>query len=599
MIMNILVVFFVLGVGYAWMNRGVFNAMIQALCAFVAGAIAFAFWEPLAIKLVEMSPDSGFFSFIESVAWGVALIVPFSVIMLLLRVATDKLIPNNIKNSTAVDYGGGAIFGLVTGIICAGVLVIGVGNMRVTTGFMGYKPLDYVRSAKQRATGAGSLVKTDTLWIPVDSLVSKTYAMLSVGSMSTSEPLAEWYPELELTGYASRVSPEGLGRNTLRPEDFTIRGTYTVGPEAGSQTGDLLSIRGRDSAQRYVDINGEQVPGGRVYGYVVEFEPNAKERGKRGAGKLIVSNGQVRMLAKENTTGETFTIFPNAVVSESTEPGQFGRWRFDSSDVFISSTGGKSKVPMAFEFLVPTGSTPLALSVKNIRVKTDELSDPVEYPDVTRRDRLVRTGALLRVQRPEVEYNEEYTVSYNPSDSSEDHFFSVGTRMLDLLGMQSARRGFTVNDDQLVVGGEGIWDIKTEVGRNNAGISKKLRVERYAIEKDQALLKLDVGSDSPFGLLTEAAQIAPLDEAVKVIDTNGNEYEAIGYEYKDSSEMRIRYTLGNTLSGLEDTPSLSTTRADQQMRLLFIVTKDVEIARFVIGDTLIARFTPPIETREE
>ncbi|MCR9075599.1 MAG: hypothetical protein NXI07_06130, partial [bacterium] len=124
--MNILVVIFVLAIAYAWMVRGIFNAMIHALCALVAGAIAFAFWEPLSIMLVNMSPERGFFSFIESIAWGVSLVVPFAVVMLLLRVATDKLIPANIKNNPAVDYAGGAVFGAVTGVICSGILVIGV-----------------------------------------------------------------------------------------------------------------------------------------------------------------------------------------------------------------------------------------------------------------------------------------------------------------------------------------------------------------------------------------------------------------------------------------------------------------------------------------
>jgi uncharacterized membrane protein required for colicin V production len=590
MFMNILVVVFVLGVGYAWMVRGVFNAMIHALCVFIAGAVAFAFWEPLALMLVNVSPERGFLSFVESVAWGVALVVPFAVVMLLLRVATDKLIPNNIKNNTAVDYAGGAVFGIVTGVISAGIMVIAVGNMRVSTDFMGYQPLNYT---DDRAQGAGSLVKYDSLWVPVDTIVSTAYGNLSEGSMSTAQPLAYWYPELELTGFASRVSPDGMGRNAIRPEDFTIQGTYTVGPEDGVNSTDLLRIPGRDTPQRYLDLNEETVGKARVFGYVIEFEAGAKERGKRGAGQLIVSNGHMRLLA-EDADGDTFTIFPSAVISESSEPGQFGRWRFDANDVYISSTGGKSKVPMAFEYIVPTGSTPVALFVKNTRVNTSDLPNAVSYATINRRDSVVGDGSILKGEASDIEYNDQYTVNYSTGDA-DDSFFEVSARLLDVLGIQSARRGFTIDDNQLVVGGQGIWDVKAEVGRKNAGTSKKLRVERYALASDQSLLKLDVSANSPFGLLTEAAQIAPLDQAVKVIDTNGAEYEAIGFEYKDNSEMRIRYTLGNTLSGLEDTPSLSTTRSDQRMRLLFVVTKGVEIEKFVIGDTLIAEFTPPID----
>lgn len=590
MFMNILIVILVLVIGYAWMVRGVFSAMLHALCAIIAGAIAFGFWEPLSLMLVNASPERGFFSFLESIAWGVALIVPFAVIMLLLRLATDKLIPGNIKNAGIVDYTGGAVFGIVTGVICTGVLAIGIGNMRVSTEFLGYQPLWY---SADRATGAGSLVKSDSLWVPVDSVVSKMYGNLSQGSMSSAEPLAYWYPELELTGFASRVSPEGMGRNALRPEDFNLRGTYTVGPEQGTQVSELLKIDG-DVTQRYVDINNESVTTGRVFGYVIEFEPSAKERGRKGAGQLVVSNGQIRMLA-ENAAGETFTIFPNAVISESSEPGQFGRWRFDAADVFINSTGGKSKVTMGFEFVVPSGSTPAAIFVKNIRIDSDEFPNAVSYPNVSRRDRLVRTGSILRSNKAEVEYNTEYTVTYNPSESNTG-YVNTSARLLEILPLTSARRGMTIEDNgNLIVGGQGTYDVKEEVGRKNAGTSKELRVERYAVGNDQAIVKLDVGSESPFGFLTEGVQVAPLDQPLVLLDTMGNEYEAVGYEYMDSSIMELRYTLGNTLTGIDDTPSLSTTRADQRLRIIFIVTKGVELDRFVIGDMVIARFTPPIE----
>lgn len=591
MIMNILVVLLVLIIAYVWMVRGIFNAMIHALCALVAGAIAFGLWEPLALMLVNASPERGFFSFLESIAWGVSLVVPFAVIMLVLRIATDKLIPNNIKNATAVDYAGGAAFGLVTGIVTTGILVIGIGNMRLATNFLGYQPVWY---SADRATGAGSLVKTDSLWVPVDTLVAKVYGNLSTGSMSSAQPLAYWYPELELTGFASRVSPEGMGRNALRAKDFNIRGAYTVGPESGMAINELLKVEGRSEPQRYVDINEEPVSNARLHGYVLEFEASAKERGERNAGQLIISNGHVRMLAKDQTSGDTFTIFPAAVISESSTPGEYGRWRFDASDVYISSTGGKSKVPMGFEFVVPSTATPVALFVKNNRVNVDEFANTVEYDSVTRRDRVVRTGSILKSESAAVDYEDQYTVNYD-GDNNPDGLVDVTSRMMDVLRLQSARRGLTVDDDQLVVSGQGIWDVKEEVGRKNAGNSKKLRTDRYRVGEDQALVKLDVSANSEFGFLSEAAQIASLDESIKIIDSFGNEYEAIGYEYRDATEMRIRYTLGNTLTGIEDTPSLSTTRSDQQLKLLFIVTKRVKIEKFVIGDTLIARFNPAID----
>ena len=591
MILNIIVVILVLSIGYAWMNRGIFNAMLHTLCALAAGAIAFAVWEPLSVMLVNASPERGFFSFLEGAAWGVSLVIPFVVAFILLRVISDKVVPNNIKNSRLVDYIGGAAFGLVTGIISIGILVIGVGNMRLPTNFLGYQPLWY---SADRATGAGSLVKTDKLWIPVDSLVATVYGKLSNGAMSTSQPLAYWYPELRLTGFASRVSPEGAARNAMRIKDFNMRGTYTVGPDEGAQMSELLKLDG-NSTQRYVDINNEPVSTGKLYGYVIEFEAGAKERGEKGAGQLIISNGHVRMLV-EKSDGSTETIFPAAVISESSNPGEFGRWRFDANDVYVSSTGGSSKVPMGFEFVVPSGSTPVALYVKNLRVDTAELPKPVNYRTTSRRDLSVRSGAILKGKGDEVTYNTQNAVTVSGTDTYAN-LVTTSPRMLEVLAISVARRGLTVDDDNEVVGGQGTYLVE-EAGRRNAPTSKNLRVERYGVGPGQTLIKLDVSAGTPFGFLSTPVQTAPLDQPLRLLDTNGNEYEAIGYEYIDNTNYEVRYTRGSTLTGIEDTPSLSTTRDDQKLLILFIVTKGVEIDRFVIDDMVIAKFSPVIETQE-
>jgi hypothetical protein len=592
MIMNLAVAVLVLSIAYAWMVRGVFSAMLQMICALIAGAIAFAVWEPLAIMLVNASPERGFLSFLESVAWGVALIVPFAVSFLLLRVISDKAVPSNIKNATAIDYAGGAIFGAGTGIISIGILVIGVGNMRVATNFLGYQPLWY---SSDRTNGAGALVSNQTLWIPADKIVSGIYGNLSQSTMSSGQALGYWYPELELTGFASRVSPgDGAARNAMRPDDFKVLGTYTVGSDGGTDSvEDLLQVPGNNNSPKFiVDINEDRVEKGQVFGYVVEFEPGAKERGERGAGTLVISNGQVRLLVEND--GQTQTVFPVAVISESSEPGQFGRWLFDAQGVYITSTGGKSKVPMGFEFVVPQGYTPVSLFVKNIRVMTSELPDPVAYDSASSRDRLVRTGSILETTgRTQTQYNQNNTVSIDTTDQS--GFIDPSTRMLEVLGSVSAKRNLTVSDENEIVGGQGKFSATEEIGRKNTPVSKNLRVERYAIGSGQKMIKLDVSSGSPFGLLTNAARNAPLDEPLKLIDENGGVYEAIGFEYLDREIMELRYTRGSTLTGVEDTPTLSTTREDQKLRIIFIITDGVKISRFVIGDTVIARFTPPIE----
>jgi len=308
---------------------------------------------------------------------------------------------------------------------------------------------------------------------------------------------------------------------------------------------------------------------------------------------LVVSNGQYRLLVGDGQ-GDTRTVFPVATISESSEPGQYGRWRYDAPDVFITSTGGKSRITMAFEYVIPAGYEPLAFYAKNIRVPADSMPEPREFAGPAERDRLVRTGSILTGQDTARELETEDMVVLNIEENSS--IVDETNRVMDVISTTAAKRGMNISDDNEIVGGQGNFDVKAEVGRSNAPRSRKLRVEDYAVDSDQALMKVEVSADSPIGFLSGAAREAELDAPLLLIDANGNEYEAIGYEYQDREIMTLRYTLGSTLAGIEDTPSLSTTRTDQELNLLFIVTAGVEITHFTIGDTAVARFDPPLDT---
>ncbi|CAN0587944.1 unnamed protein product, partial [Laminaria digitata] len=206
------------------------------------------------------------------------------------------------------------------------------------------------------------------------------------------------------------------------------------------------------------------------------------------------------------------------------------------------------------------------------------------YDTASSRDRLVRTGSILETTgRTQTQYNEDNTVTVNTTEPGE--FIDLTNRMLEILGSVSAKRNLTISDENMIIGGQGKFSATEEIGRKNTPVSKNLRVERYAVGSGQKMIKLDVSSGSPFGLLTNAARSAPLDEPLKLIDENGGVYEAIGFEYLDREIMELRYTLGSTLTGVEDTPTLSTTREDQKLRIIFIITDGVQISRFVIGDT--------------
>lgn len=597
MFFNIIVIGLVLGLTYAWMVRGLFSAFIQLVCTIIAGAIAFAAWEPLAYLLVGISPDRGFLSFIGSAAWGIALVIPFAVSLLLLRLASDKIVKGNVKNISAVDYAGGGLCGAVLGVICAGITTIGVQSIRVPADFLGYQPLWYT---EDRGTGGGSLVLSDSLWLPADKLTAWMYSGLSVGSMSASQPLDRWYPNVYAAGMAARISAgNGSGRNTIKPDDFRILATYTVAtPDNPQPTADLLTPRGSATPQRYTDINGDPVSQGYLQGYVIEFEPGAKESGgasEKGS-QVIVSNGHVSLIT-EDSNGNTTSVYPVAVISEGErgdEPGQLGRWAFDSREVFISSIGGQSKVKMGFEFVIPDGHSPIAMVVRQTRALLgDNAPTPMVLDSANDRDLRIRSGSIFEGgANARAERDDSLAVRVDGSNTtSREAAFRVGDSIGEAFASQTARSRFDLDDNNLVLSGEARFLPEERAQR---GLSRELKVERFAIGNGQVLVQIDVSLDRPISFLNEAARSAPTSEPIVLVDSRGGEYEAVGYTYVDRELIEVRYTPGSTLTGISDTPAISSARDDQKLTILIIVTEGARIEQFAIGDTVIAEFNPPI-----
>lgn len=83
MILSIVISLLVLLIAYWWANQGLFDAFIQLICVVIAGALAFALWEPITIGF--LLSGGGF----DSYAWGVSLGFLFLGLLFLLRFVAD------------------------------------------------------------------------------------------------------------------------------------------------------------------------------------------------------------------------------------------------------------------------------------------------------------------------------------------------------------------------------------------------------------------------------------------------------------------------------------------------------------------------------
>lgn len=101
-----------------WVYQGFFSSMIMFLETLLACIITFAFYENIN-SLWKDSLDPG-------IGLPLAFMGLFLLVLLGLRVATDKMIPTNVNFPMYVDRAGGGICGFFTGMILVGTALIGL-----------------------------------------------------------------------------------------------------------------------------------------------------------------------------------------------------------------------------------------------------------------------------------------------------------------------------------------------------------------------------------------------------------------------------------------------------------------------------------------
>ncbi len=586
MIMSLAAIAIVALVTYIWLIRGFFSAFIHLIATIFAGAVAFAAWEPAAHFLLA----KGGSGILGSSAWAIALAVPFAASLVLFRAIMDGILRANVVVGRVADYVGGGVCGLGAGIITSGIVVLSLGFMRLDTELWGYKPIEYSPN--------GSVVRGDKLWVPTDRIVAGLYGHLSQNAFRAPNALAEYYPNLAEVGGSMRLNyGDGKARNTLAPEDFKVLGRFTVGRQAG-QLAPLMNDRWNFAAQQASALDGGNFPAASyIEGFVVEFNAGAKEK----EGKIVIGAGQIWLVSESETDDESYVSYPVAVSTqaESSTP-QLARFRFNSRDVYIANAGGGSTGIFGFEFVVPKGFRPKALYVKNVRHEVDPEAKPaMELPNAAARDGFIAGGgvtniggagkAMELVENPDMQ---EAGAGRRLRQGEIPQIDGLVIRKNLPITIQKGTEGaIQVDDSNVIQEGTQAWP------PDRVGImvrEKALRINELATTADTVIVQLQVHLNKPASLLGRAAAGAEFVVPPLLRDTNGTVYEPIGYLYKDTNKVELRFTPGNPVRALSELPSLSRSRPDQELTLIFRVSRGVDVEYFTLGSKPVLKFDPPI-----
>lgn len=594
MLLNIISLVLVLLIAYMWMTRGFFSALIHFICTIIAGAIAFAFWESIAYALLDGTEAAGI---VEGSAWAIALAVPFAVSLAVLRFAADRVLRSNVIVNDKVNYAGGGLLGLASGVIAVGIFAISATYLRVD--FLGCKSYEY--------SSSGNIVRKGGMWVPFDQVTAKLYAGLSERALRSDEPLARWHPAIHEMGNGMRTSAfEDNGRNAFRPSDFDVRGRFVLGGK-GHPFADLLKDNWNSNLQNVVDPAGQAYPPDtHIEGFVVVFQAGSREKD----GRTAIGAAQI-MLVSENADEERDVSFPIAVTSQA-DPATPGaaRFRFDAAGTFIASVGSASEATMAFEFPCREGYQPVALYVKGVRfdVANSTLSSKPTATFATYAERdggLSSMGVGNPAALPSASEDPNATAVVQTQSRPGVVATIPGVSITNAIPIYTLQEGQHGNVDIQKTGRE--WFVvsgtleaaKADAEKWGNVTERSLRIGQFIAVNDRVMVQVEVSKGTRTSLLGRSFDAAEALLPPVLVDTQGEMYQPVGYIYVDESSYKMVFDPGKPIRAMTEMPTLSSSRPAQRLILIFQVSLGRQIKSFNKGQKEITKFEPPINCDQQ
>ncbi len=587
MILNIAVIVLTGIIALMWglrgKGRGFFSAFLALVCTIIAGAVAFAAWEPLAYGV--------FLGLKEEFAWGLSLIAPFVATLIVTRLLVEVLIPKNVRLGDTENFIGGFLCGAANGVLTVGIAVLAISFYSGGPEIAGHSPVEGER---------GNLVYKRQLWLPVDRITVGFYEALSLHGFSSSTPLARRAPRLYEQAAMSRQvfvrdDSEGnrIARSTILPDQFSVKGQYIV----------------EQVEESIVYPDGSEPPENPVtHGFAIEFRTQG---GEQGSGQVVIGNGQVRLIARsdEGRGDSVVAVHPFAIIGTRQDGLGVHRWVFDAQEIFIGSVGGADSSMFMLEFAVPQGFQPTDLFVKNVRVPlagSDRTVPPPGNPYATAaaRDRAITDGTLFTALGVSMSGATQMTVvdtgaiAISPSGSGWVNVFPGLPENWVLSGVIGT--GGLATQERLIRNGTATFSMDRLTDR---AVPVDQRVDTFTATRDTIIVQVRLASQGTFTVIGEAISQSPNPGQPVIVDENGRAYPAIGFIYGTEAEGTISFTPSNPIMDMGRLPAtLSPARGNQTAYLIFRPTTNVNLVGFGFrgeGNTvnLLVRFNPALPAR--
>ena len=541
-VFSLVSVAFILLIAYWWANQGLFSAILHCVCVILAGALAFAFWEPVVL---------GYFlngSSFDNYAWGLVLGLIFFLFFLILRVTSDLLIPFDIPLPSLVNTIGGGIVGFFAGVLTMGMTSISCGFIQAPTEIVGF--LGCVRSPESQ----GAPNQLSQAWIPAANLTESFYRQLSLGSMSPSGKyaMATYYPRLAETALSLHRDTfrGGDARTSISPKDITV-GNLIFDPDFIAKDG---ATKGAYAIELTVTTggydNGEQ---------------------------FILSCAQTRISNTESTPKVSYPTTFRQQLDEGAEKN----YTFEDIGNYATSFPGDqdAKIVLFFpsENFPDPAKPPSVFFIKGLRYllaspETTDLAKKFSSAsdvEIVEEDISNPDGGFLRDISDFIVVNN----SIRPVQLSVNNAKTIDVAKSD--------------DGNFLSGGKGVY----KKGSPNI-ISRSQRISGFSHPAGTEVVLVDAtrfangtGIDM-WGDRSKTFKELGKDVSIELVDSIGKTIKPCGYIWERQTDIEIFFQPTKLIMKLSELPNQPSS-GENKLKLVFIVPVNINIKGIKLGKTLI------------
>lgn len=553
MIINLVIIVFVLAMAVMWSTYGLFSALLHLFAVIVSAALAFAFWELWVTKV--------FIGLMPAYAWGVGLILPFAVFLIAIRLTMDSLIGGNLQFPRLVNQIVGGAVGACSGILTAGIVLVGIGFLPLPHDLAGYRPYE--------VNSVGDVVRVEEggqLWFGVDTIAGDFFNRLSLGAFSTSTPLAYYQPDIAKAAPVHRLAKWYDVNQSL----VITPGTVSVKDEGVAIfTEDRVPGVGGD-VNDYFESRRNRAAGGKLVLIQTTWEKGQEAATYDSDSILRVPPTQVRLLVNQGQGPWESTAPVGFARPDANGTMQF--YRLDNNKIFASSAGFPS-LDINWVFAIPNNAQPAYLMLRNTRFALPEAQDlegrdfaglvgPMADPEDTNVGASAAPSGNNPITTDPVGYATHKIIGIDP------------TNALPAKVSKNKAQGLNRSDED---GDSEIYSGSTIMGKGAGG--KGNSVDRVAVSGSLTALRAEITPFTPTSIGAAEGNVQP----IRFVSASGDEYFPFAYSlHMSDGRQSVRVETTDALTNNTDLP-INDIKDGDRLYVYWRVPRGLTIQSYQVG----------------